>query len=506
MGNLNNIITGYLPTSQTFLSDASGTILDPTVLNNVKNVNTAMTGGTLSYIDSFLRNSQLTLDIGPALNLVDCALNLEDRLISKAQEKITEALLSNDSASAIVSAVTTASSYIDTIKSVVDVIKNVRPKDLATQLAIAKGLQGISRIQKINEILDTFGSTVNNLADLISSLDTLDICSVPNYYSDGTQTGNQLYVPATAPFRSNPILTSASLDPEQIRVKDEYDSVMFDIKNHTGKDPSILSDEDGYSSMITSVNTVIISYHDKIIKSNSDTDDARFFNEFSQSIEIEKKNNSSRWSDSIKEEFQTRCAQGGRVIQVNANAIRAYGMRNSTNNYAGSLISTGVTTYSGPQSDFTTFLDIKPEQRPAELTRYWTSRGYNIPTGNTYTNSAGKTFKIGTLNYEDAFKGPFGDKLISDYSCASTRVPIGSVLALKNPDGTPYNPSGKNPSGLYTVSDTGNAELTYKKVDIFTTTPNLYSSSNMAAVQVFLVSRGTKEAPQYKRAQKMFRS
>jgi hypothetical protein len=179
-------------------------------------------------------------------------------------------------------------------------------------------------------------------------------------------------------------------------------------------------------------------------------------------------------------------------------------MRNQIGPVTGSMLSTGVTVYGGPNTDYTTFLDIKPSQRPPELTAYWQSRGYKIPSGNTYTNSKGKSFRIGTLDYEDAFKGPFSDRLIDGFSCASTRVPIGSVLALKNPDGTPYNPSGKNPSGVYTVHDTGNQELTYKKVDIFALNPEPYKASNMAAVQVFLVSRGSKEAPQYKKAQARF--
>jgi hypothetical protein len=49
------------------------------------------------------------------------------------------------------------------------------------------------------------------------------------------------------------------------------------------------------------------------------------------------------------------------------------------------------------------------------------------------------------------------------------------------------------------VDDTGNAELTYEKVDIFTTTPEIYK--NIDNVQVYLVKEGFKrDASQYKKA------
>jgi hypothetical protein len=73
---------------------------------------------------------------------------------------------------------------------------------------------------------------------------------------------------------------------------------------------------------------------------------------------------------------------------------------------------------------------------------------------------------------------------------------------MRNPDGTAYDPTGKNPSGQYTVMDTGNAQLTYKKPDIYTTTPNMYT--NTGSVQVYLVSKGTQKKSQYKLAQRTY--
>ena len=480
-----------------------GTLADPENLAHVTNVNTAMSVGSIAGISTVMAQANLSLNLGPAVNLVDCIMNLEDRIMAKAQEKVIELLMNNATARNVVAAVGQAQAYAATLQELVAVSKNIKEKDLLTQLAIAKGLQGLQKVVKIQEILDTFGGSVNNIADLISNLDVLDICSTPNYSASGGPLGPGLYSPAAVPSESPPTYPGATVNTPLSIAKDDYDRLMFEIKNYTGKDTSKTSDS-SYVSMITSVNTIALAYHDKLMKSTSNVDDEKFAAEFKKSVDIEFNTHNSKWNEEIKTDYKNRCDNIAIVFGRSEDIVRAYAMRNQIGPVTGSMLSTGITVYGGPNTDYTTFLDIKPSQRPPELTSYWQSRGYNIPSGNTYTNSAGKTFRIGTLNYEDAFKGPFGDRLIDGFSCASTRVPIGSVLALKNPDGTPYNPSGKNPSGVYTVHDTGNQELTYKKVDIFALDPTPYKSSNMAAVQVFLVSRGSKEAPQYKKAQARF--
>jgi hypothetical protein len=77
---------------------------------------------------------------------------------------------------------------------------------------------------------------------------------------------------------------------------------------------------------------------------------------------------------------------------------------------------------------------------------------------------------------------------------------------LKNPDGSIFDPAGLNPSGIVTVDDTGNSTLTYKKVDLFISREHvdLYKKANLNNVQVFLLSLGTKQGSQYKRAQSLY--
>jgi hypothetical protein len=414
-----------------------------------------------------------------------------------------ELLTNNSTAKDVVSKLGQVQAYASTLQEVINVAKLIKERDLLTEIAIAKGLQGLAKVKKVQEILTKFGGAVNNITDMINNLDVLDICSAPNYTANGAILSNGISSPAIIPMASPPTHPGATVNTQVITAKNDYDGLMFEIKNYTGKDTSKTGDS-SYVSMITSVNTIALAYHDKLMKSKSNADDARFASEFKTSVGIELNTHNLQWNEEIKTDYNNRCNNIGISLGRSGDIVRAYAMRNQIGPVTGSMLSTGVTVYGGPNTDYTTFLDIKPSQRPPELTAYWQSRGYKIPSGNTYTNSKGKSFRIGTLDYEDAFKGPFSDRLIDGFSCASTRVPIGSVLALKNPDGTPYNPSGKNPSGVYTVHDTGNQELTYKKVDIFALNPEPYKASNMAAVQVFLVSRGSKEAPQYKKAQARF--
>jgi len=492
--------TTFGETTANTLALKPGTLLDPNMLKTLANQSTAMSSDGLQVIEATVSASGLSVPLAQASSLIECAQNLEDRIIAKVIEKAMEYVLSNSAAKEVISTVQIALAYANAVNSVIETLKQIKPLSLLQQLIAAKALQGIQRSEAIAKIIDTFGDVVDNIYDLVADLDVLDICNLPDYDANGAVKGSPLLSPSSAPMSSPLKASIGTIDENLNEVKYNYDEVMVDIREYTTKENGA-TDEGGYSSMITSVNTVAMAYHNKILNSKDDVQDAEYYTSYVTSIDVEYKTHSGGWSETVRQEYSRRTSGIGQIIKSQAAVIRAYGMRNSNMVATGALISKGVTWYSSPYGDYTTFLDIKPAQRPPELIAYWEARGEKNITGNYYTNSRGKTIKIGTLDYDNAFHGPFGDKLISDFSCSSTRVPIGSVLALKNPDGTPYNPSGKNPSGVYTVHDTGNIELTYNKVDIYTDTPAAYQKSNMAAVQVFLVSRGTKLAPQYKKAQ-----
>lgn len=455
-------------TTSTTLSTKAGTLADPTNIGYVSNANTSLTAGNITVISNVVAAAGLSLNLQPAMNLVDCAMNLEDRIIMKAQEKAIELLMNNATAQTVVGAAVKAQALTATVIQVIETIKSVKPLDLLTQLAIAKGLQGVNRAVKIQEILNTFGNSVNNLVDIINQLDVFDICSAPNYTINGTPVPPGLSSPAAVPIASQPTYPAATMNTSSVTAKDNYDALMLEVKGQTGKDFTKTSDP-AYVSMVTSVNTIALAYHDKLMKSTSNQDDAKFAKEFNDSIQIELNVHQAEWTSDIKTEYNNRCVQLSKLLGEGADIIRAYAMRNQIGPVAGTLISKGVTWYSISSLDPTT---------QGELAS-------------------------GKLKAGDDTTGASGIKLVSDFSCSSTRVPIGSVLALKNTDGTPYNPSGKNPNGIYTVHDTGDPILTYRKVDIFTLTPKLYNGSNMDNVQVFLVSLGNVKRPMYNRAQEL---
>lgn len=440
-----------------------------------------------------------TAGLSNVSSVIDCAKNIEDRLIAAATQKATTFLLSQLGAAGILAGIAQAQAYVNAAKALLDAVRSLTPESLVMALINAQGLSGIPQLEKLDSIVGQFGGVVNNINDIAGNIANLDICKVPNFSPSGSPlppfSRVPEGVPSPIPQYNNPVM----VDSNQIITKDAYDDLMFRLKDLITKDIS-RADDPGYNSMITIVNGLVMAYHTRISKTIDSVNDETYYNDYNTTVNLEKSKNAN-WDPALVTEFLSTTDSAGNVIKNEADTIRLFYMRNSPGPINGSLISTGVTTYSGPDKDFTTFLDIKASQRPPELTSYWTNRGYNISSQEAKLNARG--IKTQTLNYSDAYNGVYGP-LESDRVCASTRVPGGSVLALKNPDGTPYNPSGKNPQGVYTVADTGNSTLTYNKVDIFTSTPELYK--NMGAIQVFLVSRGTKTGPQYNRAQAKYGS
>jgi hypothetical protein len=265
--------------------------------------------------------------------------------------------------------------------------------------------------------------------------------------------------------------------------KDEYDAFTFQIKEQLEVD-STAEQEPDRAQMLSITTALAMGYHDGISKTTDASHDAALNTKYKENVESEKLKNAG-WSQSVKDSFARRTDIIGSTIERSSSEIRAFYMRNRPIS-AGVLISQGITTYSGPISDFDTLLDIKPSQRPPELIAFW-SKKYNI--AEQERSRTQRKLKFGTLNYSDAFNGKYGP-LISDKTCSSTRFPGGSIIALRKKDGTVYDPTGKNPSGQYKVTDIG-SNLTYNKPDIFTLTPALYV--NTESVQVFLISDGTRK-------------
>jgi hypothetical protein len=440
--------------------------------------------------------------LSQAQSLADCAKNIPNRLMDMALKFATAKTESalRDATGVTFEDLQRLKDQYDKVQKIVEKIQNFNPKEITLQQALA-GLQkltGVDLIQQTNKVLNDFAA-VSGISGIVEQALNSDFCKVSNYGLDGKPISAITNIPMGVPPSSvTGVAIPIGTAEYDSGPKDEYDSFTFQLKEYTETDSALLAsysgtDKENYVSSISYLHTIALAYHDKISKTVDDSKDAQYREEFDGSIELTVAQHPS-WSADILADFTNRGRIISDIINRNAQVIRNFlGVPT-----VGGFVSKGVTTYSGPESDFTTFLDIKPSQRPPELTQKYLAQGKYIPSGTTYTNSAGKTFKIGTLNYSDAFKGAYGSMLVSDRSVASTRFPGGSIIALKNPDGSPYNPTGKNSSGQYIVDDTGNIELTWRKVDIFTTTPELYK--NMDSVGVYLVKEGSKKGQKYQTA------
>lgn len=419
-----------------------------------------------------------------AQNLADCAKDIPQRLIN-AGIAIAKKLLLN-------------------------LISNITGIAFADLIALANALARIIEIADqfiLNVVSAAVGAAVEVVGGALATAENalgelVDICNSFPYTSES---GNVLSKPTNIPVGIPPsrvagVVTPVGIEGYDSQSKDEYDLFTFQLKEYIDIDQTLSTlytgtDKENYVSSVSYLHTIALAYHDKIAKTVDDSQDAQYLEEFNTSITNTVAQHPA-WSNEIRTNFTDRAEIVSDVINRNTEVIRNFLGNVNSSGFA----SKGVTIYGPPDWDFTTFLDIKPLQRPPELTQKYLDQGKYIPSGTTYTNSKGVSFQVGTLNYSDAFNGAYGRRLVSDRSVASTRFPGGSTLALKNPDGTPYNPTGRNPAGQYVVDDTGSLKLTYDKLDIYTATPEPYLNSDMSNVLVYLIREGSKKGSKYQDA------
>lgn len=435
--------------------------------------------------------------VATVTSLADCAKTIPQRLLDMATQKAFDLLRKNEDIKKLAGLVSQAQATVETVQSIADRINAIveEPETFLNDILAAKGLTGAALQAKIEGIVAKYPG-VSNINSLIEKALTSGICGQQNFYADGTPAPKPSLTPTDVlPEKIPGVVAGVQSQRYDTSPKDNYDGFLFQIKEQLEID-NVQEQSIERGKMMSVLTTLVMGYHDRIAKTTDTSQDAKFKADFEANVADELVRNAD-WPQDIKDQFEIRTDVSATLIQNNADVIRIFFNRNTPT--SGEPVSVGVTTYSGPDKDFTTFLDIKPSERPADLTRYWEGQGKDIKKNEA--NLAGRGIKTGTLSYADAYRGAYG-ALESDFTCASSRFPGGSVLLLKNPDGTVYNPTGRNTSGLYKVTDTGNAKLTYQKPDIFTSSPELYK--NTSNVQVYLVSRGTQTGPQYRLAQERY--
>lgn len=478
---------------------SAGTLLDPRVINSIANPSTSLSSDALSSLDQTLKTvtGGKGLQISAITSLADCAKSLEDRVQGALQNAITSLILKSENGKAAVEILQTAKQYQSAIQDLITFVKNANPKDLASSLLQAQAATGINKIAAVAKIREEFGDKVLDINSLLDKINDLNICTIPNVNIAGQNIPNPLLMPNRPPVPSAfPAPTAVNETVQAAR--GDYESLMISLRSYIGADVNTAAPQ----TLTSSLNTLAFAYHNKIYSSTSDVDDARYHEEYLRGIQTEIAKRSNDWTADNIREFEDRANGAGLVLKNRSNVIREYVTMKNPTITEGSFLSTGVTYYSGVFGDLTTFLEVFREQRPPAAVKHWESRGVNIAEQERRMVARGLRVSYIPLSWSTS--AAYGE-LKSDFTCASTRVPGGSVLALKNTDGTPYDPTSRNPAGIYTVTDTGNATLTYNKVDIYTDTPRAYTSfrkTPMDAVKVFLVSAGTKTNKQYEIAQR----
>ena len=443
-----------------------------------------------------------SVDLGAVTKIADCFKNLDDLLVERIKEKALETIEGTLNVSEMAQNLQKASKVQNVLQKQVDAVKELKEESLSDLLIKAKSAGFLDKVKIVKDITDKYSSVVGDINSLVSNIANLDICSQTNY--NGSAAVPKASVPPeAAPVANPPAEPAATLNQGLIDIKRRHDDALFRINDVNDK--GSLPDTPAVNSMMACLQKITRKYYDSVYNSQSNEDDDFLNQEFKNDAKNELEQYAPSWGATTTNEFNTRVSGVSNNIKNESDAIREYGKSKSTETLVGGLISTGVTVYGGPDWDFTTFLDIKKSQRPADLTRYWDNNSkYGVVGQEKRLNDRG--IKTATLNYSDAYNGAYGSKLVNGKSCASTRFPGGSVIAIKNQDGSPYDPAGLNPQGLYSVDDTGNAELTYRKVDLFISREyvDTFKKSPMSSAQIFLVSLGTRKGSQFRLAQRKF--
>lgn len=447
------------------------------------------------------------INLGAVTKIADCIKNIDDLIIEKVKKEAIKRLTSTKEAGKIKEELAKVNEMVKEANRIMLAVEELREKSLVELLIMAKNAGVLDRIPLFTKINEMYGSAVSDLNEMLENIANIDICSMTNYkVGSATAVPLPANVNVAAPTELPNFSPPLNVNTNAISLKQSYDDVIQRM-GLTAADTNGIDNSSPNTSMLTELQML-----SRTLINNFSTADEDQINDIRSKFNIEITNKllakQSEWPEATRKIYKERAENLLYNAFKDSKILREYyTLKNSGSIASGQRGGAGVTIYGGPDWDFTTFLDIKPAQRPANLIAYWQNeKGYNIASQESKLQARG--IKTGTLNLSDAYKGAYGATLRAGFSCASTKFPGGSQLQLKNPDGSIYDPAGINPSGIVTVDDTGNAQLTYKKLDLFISREhvNAYKLTNMSAIEIFVVSLGTKTNKQYKIAQSKFGS
>jgi len=390
---------------------------DDIELTNTKSATIGVEINTAVLIDFAVHELS---SVRSVLSVADCARNLPHRLLLLGIKKAEALIAANPAATNLIANLSALFALYENIKRIAALAnpKKATIVSLNDALFILKGLTGLDAIAKTNEILNNFGQ-VSGISDILNNINSLDICSSPNYAPGGLAVGNPTKIPLDTPPPgvggvANPV-ANATYDPKP---KDEYDAFIFQLKEHIVKDPAkvaILSGAtlENYIRMLAVLNTLAYSYHDNISRTTDDSKDAEYKATYLKLVADELSKH-PEWDAATQIDYNNRASIIENEITRNVIVIRAYYSRNAA--ATGDWIPLYMSAYGNASIDATTSSEVAS----------------------------------GKLKPSDQFNGAYGVPLVQGSSVASNYFKGKTVLEIRY-----AKDKGAVGSGRVTIHDTG---------------------------------------------------
>ena len=332
-----------------------------------------------------------------AQSLVDCAKDIPQRLINLGIA-IAKKLLLN-------------------------LISNITGIAFADLIALANALAKIIEVWD-QFILSVVSAAVGAVAEVVGGAlaaaenvlgELVDICnSFPYTAENGTVYGRPTNIPVgTPPSRVAGVGVPVGIAGYDSQSKDEYDLFTFQLKEYIETDPNLLvlysgTDRENYVSSLSYLHTIALAYHDKIAKTDDDSEDIKYLQEFNTSITNTAAQHPS-WSNDIRNDFTNRAEIISDVIARNTQVIRNFYRPSGSGNWLSWYMSAygHVKADDGSTLDQTTADDIS-SGKIKEAWQYLGNRNNKLIKG---TSVASNYFKHGT---------------VLDIRFADTKAPVGS--------------------------------------------------------------------------------
>jgi hypothetical protein len=506
---------------------------------NVNGFGNKLTGLGLNYSITEIKSFQ------------DCFKDIDNLVLDNVQKQVFEKIMEYPEAKAVAKAVDDFGKMSAAVEDIGNEVTRLKEKSLSDLLKEASQKGVLDRIPIIAEIQDKFAGAVEDLNSLVSNITSYNPCNMSDFRIDANGIAKPMPTPGklineppapfptfTPPVTVNHAAQEATLDYRQAM------SRMGDVVN----DKSNVTKTQSGMSMMASLQFVSRDFHDSLagIRTQATLPYAEPRSEdpveaLQQAADIEIKKNSATWSPEDKAEFETRIFQlkalaekDGSLIQkhfkirkseegpessvgenffnIPDNILTPTSSRKSSLGTGpvmlaapsvGSLVATGITLYGGPDWNYLRFLSIAPSQRPQTLIDYWVDERNKNIDGDIDRLSNQLGVKLGTRDYDSLFTGTYNKPLNSGYSISSTKFKGGTVLQLKNKNGTIYDPAGINPKGLVTVVDAVEGIKDFSLINLYITAEHIdtYSKTPLQGVEVYLYSNGVETSLVYDKAQ-----